>query len=92
MRSKESTLALASPSLLNCHGKGVGNLMAVFFLCLVNFSAPRVISAEVSESEAKAEFIFRIVQFIDWEREGASGAFSSESLVIQILRRRYARS
>jgi len=54
----------------------MGNLMAMCFLCLVTFSAPRVISAEASESEAKAEFVFRIIQFIDWEREETSGGLS----------------
>lgn len=50
--------------------------MTVCFLCLVTFSVLGVSSAEVLESEAKAEFIFRIVQFIDWEEEQKSGEFS----------------
>jgi hypothetical protein len=61
---------------MNCLGKGWGNLMAMCFLCLITFSAPRVNSAEASESETKAEFVFRIIQFIDWERDENSGGFS----------------
>ncbi|MDA7633050.1 YfiR family protein [bacterium] len=61
---------------MNCLRKGMGNLMTVCFLCLVTFSVLGVSSAEVLESEAKAEFIFRIVQFIDWEEEQKSGEFS----------------
>lgn len=50
--------------------------MAACFLCLGSGYVPLVISAEVSESEAKAEFVFRIVQFIDWKSGEASGEFS----------------
>ena len=53
----------------------LSHLVILWAWCLVTATCPSLKAAEVSESEAKAEFVFRIIQFIDWEPNSTSGDF-----------------
>lgn len=72
MSIRSTSRACFSLGLLNS-GKVVCQVLLV---CVIGcFSGVSNSQAAVSEAEAKAEFIFRIAQFVDWEMQGTDETF-----------------